>query len=67
MQELVGAATGGHVDLQRFAGEFAQLARDYLRALTLQGKSSMRVEAVVLALDLRTPKSALLRFLGRDS
>src|SRR5688572_8564269 len=62
---VVESAANGPVDLMRFADEFGVLARAYLAALTLQGKTSMRMESVVRALDLKTPKSALERFLGR--
>jgi hypothetical protein len=61
----VDGAPDGHVDLMRFADGYLALAKAYLIALTLQGKTSMRVESVVRALDLKTPKSALERFLGR--
>ncbi len=61
----VDSGQAGHVDLMRFADDYAALSREYLVALRLQGKSSMRVESAVKALDLKTPKSALERFLGR--
>lgn len=66
MAQLVDDAGDGPVDLMHFAQHFQALASAYLAALTSQGKTSMRVEATVKALNLGTPKSALLRFLGRD-
>lgn len=57
---------GGEVDMIALAKAYAALAQamhaDVLRA----GQTSMRFEAVVKALDLRTPKSQLARFLGTD-
>jgi hypothetical protein len=65
MTAAVAAAQDGRVDLMRFAEGYAALSRAYLAALMQQGKTSMRVECVVKALDLKTPKSALEKFLGR--
>lgn len=48
--------------LYAFADAFAELARRYLRALREEGKTSMRMDVVVKALDLRTAKSKLEAF-----
>ncbi len=64
---IVDARAGGNVDLMRFADELVRFVRAYRAALEQQGKTSMRIDAVLMALDLKTPKSALLRFLGRDA
>ncbi len=57
---------GVPVDLQRFAGELGALIQSYKAALELQGKTSVRIECVLKALDLKTPKSELERFAGRQ-
>ena len=58
-------AGGTARDLNIFAASFGRLTRAYAAAILTTGKTSMRIEAAVLALDLHTPKSAILRFLGR--
>ena len=59
------AGNDGPADLNRFASHYAELARAYLEAVHSEGKTSMRAEAVVKALNLQTTKTALQNFLGK--
>ena len=52
-------------DLQGFAQRYAALSRDYLAAIEAGGQTSVRAEAVVKALDLKTAKSKLEAFVER--
>lgn len=54
------------VDLIAMAKAYAAFARALLAAVEQAGQSSMRFQAVVKALDLTTPKSALRRFLDES-
>jgi hypothetical protein len=54
------------LNLLKFAETYAALARVYRAAIESEGRSSMRAEAAAKALDLRTAKSELLAFLGRE-
>lgn len=57
---------GKPVNMIKFAEGYQSLARAYVRAIESEGRTSMRAQAVIKALDLSTPKSALLTFLGRE-
>jgi hypothetical protein len=52
--------------LYAFADGFVRLAKAYHTALKADGKSSVRVQAVEKALDLKTAKSELTRFVGGE-
>lgn len=56
---------GRPANIMKFAEGFAALARAYLAAVSEEGRTSMRMEAVVKALDLKTGKTQLLTFLGK--
>lgn len=57
---------GKPVNMIKFAEGYQSLARAYVQAVESEGRTSMRADAVVKALDLRTPKSLLLAFLERN-
>ncbi len=50
--------------LTDFAKSYEASAHELLAAVKAHGLSSLRFEAAAKALDLRTPKSALERFVG---
>lgn len=50
--------------LYAFADGFVRLAKTYHIALKADGKSSVRIQAVEKALDMKTGKSALTTFVG---
>lgn len=51
------------IDMLALAKGYANLARAMVAATTASGQTSSRFDAAQKALDLRTPKSALSRFL----
>lgn len=51
------------IDMLALAKGYASLARAMVAATRASGQTSSRFDAVAKALDLRTPKSALQRFL----
>ncbi len=55
---------GGPADFTTCAKAFARAANGYYAAVVKDGGTSMRLQAVCKALDLKTKKSALSRFLG---
>ncbi len=55
------------VDLMALAKSYAALANAVHEDVTRAGQSSMRFEAVCKALDLRTKKSELQRFVDGDA
>jgi hypothetical protein len=63
LRELAGRPTVNLVDLGK---AYQALAKAMLEATKASGQTSARFEAVVRALDLKTPKSALHAFLGRE-
>ena len=65
--EMTRALDGDQVDLIVLAKAYAALANALLEDVQRSGQSSMRFEAVCKALDLRTPKSELQRFVNGDS
>ena len=56
----------GPADLNACAKAFARSATAYYVAVVKEGSTSMRLQAVCKALDLKTPKSVLARFLARE-
>lgn len=56
---------GGPADFNTWAKGFARAANAYYDAIGKEGLTSMRIQAVCKALDLKTPKSALAKFLGQ--
>jgi hypothetical protein len=56
--------TAGRPDLEPWAKGFARAANSYRAAIGQDGATSLRIDAVCRALDLRTPKSALKTFVG---
>lgn len=54
---------GEQLELNQFAGEFQRMAHAYHEAIRSAGKTSIRIRAMLKALDLKTPKSAVERFL----
>lgn len=54
------------VNLVELGKAYQAVAKAMLAATSAAGQTSLRFDAVVRALDLRTPKSALLAFLGRN-
>ncbi len=65
LAEHIDTARDNRERLYRFADGFLALARDYHAVIVAEGKTSLRVEAALQALNLKTPKSQLLSFLGR--
>ncbi|MEZ4272153.1 MAG: hypothetical protein R3C68_12205 [Myxococcota bacterium] len=61
LQQLT-SSHGESLDMQRFAKTYEALAHGFLAATRSEGHSSLRMEAVIKALDLRTKKSALEAF-----
>jgi hypothetical protein len=57
---------GGAVDVEALGKAFAASATAYDEAIRREGRTSMRLRAVCKALDLRTPKSALVAFVGAE-
>jgi hypothetical protein len=58
-------APGSPVDFNTRAKGLARAANAYYDAIGKEGLTSMRLQAVCKALDLKTPKSALTNFLGQ--
>ena len=65
MLRLLEAAGSRPVNMLQFADMFAALSRTYLSAIKSEGRTSIRAEAVVKALDMKTPKSKLEEFVER--
>lgn len=65
LAEHIDTARDGRERLYRFADGFLALVNEYHAVIVEEGKTSLRVEAALLALSLKTPKSRLLSFLGR--
>jgi hypothetical protein len=57
------AQGGPPQDLKRLAQDYAAFAALYLRGITAANLTSLRAQAAARALDLRTPKSALEKFM----
>ena len=66
MLRMLEANDNRPLNLMKFAESYAALARMYMGAIASEGRTSMRAEAAAKALDLRTAKSELLAFLGRE-
>lgn len=67
LDRLQLALAGPKVDLLGMAKAYAAFAEALYIAVQQTGQTSMRFAAVVKALDLRTPKSALQHFLNESS
>lgn len=67
LAQMQQALDGEQVDLIVLAKTYTALAQALLADVQRTGQSSMRFEAVCKALDLRTTKSELQRFLGSKS
>ena len=65
MVRMLETGEGRPTNLLKFAEAQGALAKAYLAAIANEGRTSMRAEAAVKALDLRTAKSKLLAFLDR--
>lgn len=65
MVRMLETGEGRPANLMKFAEAQGALAKAYLTAIVSEGRTSMRAEAAVKALDLRTAKSKLLAFLDR--
>ncbi len=68
LRRLIALIEGpaGPVDLNTCAKAFARAANAYHLAVAKDGRTSMRLQAVCKALDLKTPRSVLTRFLGKE-
>lgn len=65
LSHLLHLTSAPQVDLLALGKSYAELSRALLTVVQNLGKTSMRFEAAVKALDLRTPKSALQQFLNK--
>ena len=63
LEELLEILKAPRLDMIRFGKAYAAVARGVRDAVSSEGRTSMRFEAVVRALDLRTKKSVLQKFL----
>lgn len=66
LTEMQHTLEGPSVDLMAFAKAYANLASAVLLDVQRAGQSSIRFEAVCKALDLRTTKTELQTFVGKD-
>ena len=64
LREMDAMLDGKSFNLVQIAKLFQASAAAMLEGVKAQGMSSLRFSAVVVALDLKTPKSALERFTG---
>ncbi|MEM6531628.1 MAG: hypothetical protein AAF654_03345 [Myxococcota bacterium] len=67
LAELIEGEPDSKQRLYRFADGFLGLLKSYHQVILAEGKTSIRVEAALLSLDLRTAKSRLEAFLGRQA
>lgn len=63
----IRASEPGPKRLYGFADGFLKMVRAYQAVVIAEGKTSIRVQAVVKALELKTPKSAILNFLTPEA
>lgn len=64
LARLHSAVESGEIELNQLATWFSEMAHAYHAAVLSAGKSSIRIRAMLKALDLTTSKSELTAFVG---